>query len=365
MTWRIGLLYAGTVLLLLASAAVALGWLRGTPSRSATAPATALAAVVPPAATAERATPVAGGTPLRSASATPARATRTIAPAVVSATASGQGTIAPSGATSYAIGGTATYTATASDGQLFVGWTLDGTYVGYAPTLTFTIGANRALVATFVARPAFADVPPSDPDYRALTTLAALGIVDPQGVGGSGQFRPEDAVSRAEIAAFIARAFGWERQQHAAPFPDRCDPTGGACVDDARWNAVGALADYGVVAGEADAATCEASGTTAPCYLPREDVLRLQVVSLVARAFANGPSAPWSRLAAVAGQYANVPDGGTQRSDLATYRANAGPVPGQTGDAEFPIPTGLASRRFVVEALWQAYDAQFGVDRVP
>jgi len=55
-------------------------------------------------------------------------------------------------------------------------------------------------------------------------------------------------------------------------------------------------------------------------------------------------------------QYTNGPDGGTQRSDLATCRAN---------DGTFPAPTDPATRRFIVEVLWQAYSAQFGTDRVP
>jgi len=140
-------------------------------------------------------------------------------------------------------------------------------------------------------------------------------------------------------------------------------------VDDELWNTVAALADYGVVGGDTDAATCAALGTTAPCYLPRENILRVQVVGIVARAFTKAPDLRpigfWDRLAAVTSQYTNVPDAGTQRSDLATYRANAGPVPGQTSDAQFPIPTAASSRRFVVEVLWQAYSARFGVDRVP
>ena len=57
----------------------------------------------------------------------------------------------------------------------FTGWTLDGIYVGYSSPLTFTVNGNRSLVAQFVARPAFADVPASDPDYQAITFLAALG----------------------------------------------------------------------------------------------------------------------------------------------------------------------------------------------
>jgi len=89
----------------------------------------------------------------------------------------------------------------------------------------------------------------------------------------------------------------------------------------------------------------------------------------VARAFTKAPDLRptgfWDRLAANPAQYTNVPDAGSQRSDLATYRANAGPVPGQANDGTFPQPTDPATRRFVIEVLWQAYSAQFGVDRVP
>lgn len=130
-----------------------------------------------------------------------------------------------------------------------------------------------------------------------------------------------------------------------------------------------ALAAYGVVGGYTDGATCAASGTGAPCYLPRDQVLRVQVASIVARAFTKTPQLRatgfWDRLVAVAGQYANVPDTGSQRSDLATYRANAGPLPGQVDDGTFPAPTEAATRRFVIAVLWQAFSAQFGVDRVP
>ena len=78
----------------------------------------------------------------------------------------GGGTVTPTGATSYATGDIATYAAIPATGQVFVGWTLDGSYVGYANPLTFTVGGNRTLVATFVARPAFTDVPTAGPDYR-------------------------------------------------------------------------------------------------------------------------------------------------------------------------------------------------------
>lgn len=50
----------------------------------------------------------------------------------------------------------------------------------------------------------FADVPPSNPFYNFIDRMAALGIT--QGCGG-GNFCPKLAVSRAQMAAFIVRAF--------------------------------------------------------------------------------------------------------------------------------------------------------------
>jgi hypothetical protein len=242
--------------------------------------------------------------------------------------------------------------------------------VGYASPLTFTVNSDRTLVATFAARPAFSDVPTSDPDYQAITTLAALGVVNPSGVNDSGQFQPARDVARAEVAAFLARTFGWEREFHGNPFPDKCDPAGAqGCVDDKLWNDVAALRDYGVVGGYTDTATCQVSGITAPCYLPRESVLKVQVVSIVARAFTKAPDLRptgfWDRLASNANQYTNVPNAGSQRSDLTTYRANAGAIPGQASDSTFPAPTDPAARRFIIEVLWQAYSSVYGVDRVP
>jgi CSLREA domain-containing protein len=287
----------------------------------------------------------------------------------VVATTSGNGTVSPAGTTNYPAGSEATYTATPGANQIFLGWTLNGTYVSYANPLTFTVDGDRALVATFAARPNFTDVPTSDQDYQAITFLAALGIVNPNGVNGSGQFQPNANVKRAEVAAFIARTFGWDDEFHRNTFPDKCDPQGQNCVDDELWNNVAALADYGVVGGYTDEATCESAGTTAPCYLPRDNVSRVQVVSIVARAFTKTPDLRptgfWDRVAAPAGQYTNVADSGTQRSDLATYRANAGAIPGQANDGTFPDPNGAASRRFIIQVLYQAFSAEFSADNIP
>jgi hypothetical protein len=98
-------------------------------------------------------------------------------------------------------------------------------------------------------------------------------------------------------------------------------------------------------------------------------VQRVQVVSVVARAFIKQPDLRptgfWDRLPADNAQYINIPNTGTQRSDLTTYRANVGAVPGQTLDANFNDPNGNGSRLYMVRVLYAAFDAQFGVDNVP
>jgi parallel beta-helix repeat protein len=304
------------------------------------------------------------GTGVAPASPSPAPATYTVTVSRV-----GAGTVSP-GTGTYTAGSTASFTAQAAAGQVFLGWTLDGQYVGFASPLTFTVDGNRSLVAQFAARPTFSDVPASDPDHQAITFLAAAGIINPQGVNGSGRFEPGREVARAEVAAFVARVFGWDDEFHASRFPDRCDPQGQNCVDDELWNNVGALADYGVVGGYTDAATCRAAGFEAPCYLPRDPVKRVQIVSIVARAFIKQPDLRptgfWDRRDADPAQYTNVPDEGTQRSDLTTYRANAGQVPGTSADDRtFVNPEDAASRRYVIQVLYQAFAAQYGTDRVP
>ena len=305
-----------------------------------------------------------------SASPLPSPSTPASVAYTVNASVSGPGAITPSGTSTYGAGSQASYTAAATGNAVFVGWTLDGVYVGYASPLTFAVNSNRTLVATFVARTSFSDVSTSDPDYQAISFLAALGIINPNGVNGSGQFQPDVPVKRAEISAFIARLFGWEGEFHANNFPDRCLPNDPSnCIDARLWNDVAALKDYGVVGGYTDSNTCTAARTTAPCYLPRDSVKRVQVLSIIARSFIKTPDLRstgfWDRLAANSAQYTNVGTEGTQRSDLTTYRTNAGPIPGQESDATFPNPEGDGSRRFVIEALYQAFAAQFSIDRVP
>jgi len=300
----------------------------------------------------------------------PSPSTPAVTAYTVNASVAGPGSITPSGASSYNAGTQATYRATATGNVVFVGWTLDNVYVGFPTTLDFVVNGNRTLVATFKVRSTFSDVATTDSDYQAISFLAALGIINPNGVNGSGQFQPDRAVNRAEMAAFIARLFGWEDEFHANNFPDRCMPKDRQnCIDARLWNDVGALKDYGIVGGYTDTTTCVGAGTIAPCYLPRDPVKRVQVLSIIARSFIKTPDLRptgfWDRLAANGAQYTNVGTEGTQRSDLTTYRTNAGPIPGQVSDATFPDPEGDGSRRFVIEALYQAFAAQFSTDKVP
>ncbi len=54
-----------------------------------------------------------------------------------------------------------------------------------------------------------------------------------------------------------------------------------------------------------------------------------------------------------------------QRAAPITYRANVGTVPGQTSDANLADPNGNGSRLYLIQVLYAAFNAQFGVDRVP
>ena len=69
-------------------------------------------------------------------------------------------------------------TATPDAGRVFLGWTLDGQNVGYASPLTFTVNADRTLVARFAARPSFSDAPGDAPQTEAINQLAARGAIN-------------------------------------------------------------------------------------------------------------------------------------------------------------------------------------------
>ena len=146
------------------------------------------------------------------------------------------------------------------------------------------------------------------------------------------------------MAALIARAMGWDAEDHGNPFPDR------GSVDADLWRNVGTLAYYNVAKGYQD-------GT----YKPTANVLNVQVVAFITRAMvAKGYWTP----AEDAGLYANVPATSGHRGDLATYYANAGAIPGTDPAAGWAGWDQPSTRGWFALAEWQALDSYWGVDRV-
>src|SRR5262249_38214743 len=150
------------------------------------------------------------------------------------------------------------------------------------------------------------DVPTGNGASAAIAALAARGII--RGYE-DGTFGPDDPVLRAQMAALIARAIGWDGEDWGNPFPDR------GPVDDDLWRNVGTLARYGVARGYQD-------GT----YNPTGDVLYAQVASIITRAMVT--QGRWTFQPDDPALYPNVPADSGHRQDLTTYIHYAGALPG-------------------------------------
>src|SRR3954452_22293870 len=111
-------------------------------------------------------------------------------------------------------------------------------------------GGPRATGAAAV--PSFRDVATTDPAFNAVTQLATRGIIK-----GCDQttspplFCPIEHTLRAQMAALIARAMGWDTENHGNTFPDQCKAPGN-CIDTDLWRNVGTLQFYGVAKGYPD-----------------------------------------------------------------------------------------------------------------
>lgn len=219
--------------------------------------------------------------------------------------------------------------------------------------------------------PQFSDVPPSHPQYRAITDLAAHGIINGY---GDGTFGPDDTTLRAQLAALNVRAMGWSAEAPSNPFTDQCDPSGN-CVDPELWNTVAILANkhvplptgatggpLTVAKGYTDAPTCGGSAHT-PCYAPRDTILQGQSILVISRALiAHGY---WTL---AADDPSIFPDrNGTTAAELldhralVTYVANAG-LPPAVADARAGWSgfTQVSTRAWVAQALWQALTSPLG-----
>ena len=257
-------------------------------------------------------------------------------------TVAGAGRVTP-GTSAYPGGAVAALVPTPGDGQIFTGWAVDGKHGGWANPLTIAMIGDSDVTAVFAARPVFGDVPPDAGAWEAIGQLAARGII--RGYG-DGNFGPGDLVLRAQMAALIARAMGWDSEEHDTPFGDRGE------VDDALWRNVGTLAYYRVARGYGD-------GT----YAPLANVLNIQVVAFIARAMvARGY---WRRQDDNPALYPNVPASSGHREDIATYVNYAGPIRG-TGAPESAWEgwDQAATRGWFAFVQWQALDSYWRVDQV-
>lgn len=256
--------------------------------------------------------------------------------------ASGGGGVAP-GSGSRPAGTVVSLTASPLAGATFTGWTVDGTFAGFANPLTIAMHADHSVVATFAATRTFGDVPPGTPYSEAIRRLAARGII--RGFA-DGTFGPTRTIRRAESAALIARAMGWDAESHGNGFTDRCAAPDN-CIDTDLWRNIGTLQFYGVARGFGD-------GT----YQPYGDVPHIQAISFIARAMV--VKGYW--IAATADDptiYPNVPVGSAHRLDLVTFVRNAGAIPDRPTDREWTDWVGGASRGWYAAMLDQAFRSRF------
>jgi glucose/arabinose dehydrogenase len=191
-----------------------------------------------------------------------------------------------------------TLTATPAAGNLFLGWTIDGQFAGFHTPLTLAMGRDYTVAARFAPVPTLPDVPANAPYAAAIARLNAFDTI--RGYS-DGRIGPNDIAVRAQMAAMIARAMGWDTLNAGNPFTDQGQ------VDANLWRNVGVLNDKGVAHGYGD-------GT----FRPTAPVLHVQVISFITRAMvAQGYWQPVTtddpRL------YPNVPLASGNRLDLLTY----------------------------------------------
>jgi len=258
--------------------------------------------------------------------------------------ATGNGTVTP--ATGAINAGTAVaLTTTPGAGATFIGWTIDGAFAGLANPLTIAMNGNHTAVAAFAPLPSFTDVPTGTPYRDAILRLAARGII--KGFG-DGTFGPTQPIKRAESAALIARAMGWDGEDHGNGFIDRCDPTVPTnCIDVDLWRNVGTLAFYDV-----------ARGFPGRGYRPRDEVAHVQVISFVTRAMV--AKGYWTQARADdPSVYPNVLADSGHRLDLVTFVRNAGAIPDRPINQNWDDWTGTASRGWYAAVLDQALRSRF------
>jgi len=313
------------------------------PTSTATATATATPPTAPPPIAtppAPPATPVPSGTPIPTPSGTPTPSPMP-APAqyTLTLTVNTGGSVSASvPGPRYPAGTRLTLRAAPDADALFVGWTVDGVAQGWSPTLTVTLRVDRRVEARFAPRPAFGDLAPDARTNDPIAQLAARGIIKGY---GDGSYGPADPILRAQMAALIVRALGWDGAAGGpTPFDDRDG------VDAELWRAIGQLATRGIARGYGD-------GT----YRPRDPVLHIQAISFVTRALIAARA--WQAQPDDPRLFPEVTAASGHRTDLVTYLHYVGTLPGLAPGATWAGPDGWegpATRAWFAELLWRALD---------
>jgi hypothetical protein len=271
---------------------------------------------------------------------------------------SGGGATADPGPGQYPAGTRITLTATPDAGQLFTGWWVDGTLRSYANPAQLTLNSSHAVAPSFAAAPTFGDVPRSSVAYEAITQLAARGVIRGYAAAGcaalhvsSPCFGPNDPVTRAQMAALIARAMGWDQEDWGNPFSD----SGG--IDASLWRNVGTLAHYGVAFGYGDGR-----------FGPNDKVTYAQTISFISRAMV--VKGYWQARTAPPDP---VPYGGVlgntgHQNDVATflfYTGSYGGVPDHPQGGGFADWNTPSSRAWFSRVLWAALLSRYSGEDIP
>jgi hypothetical protein len=161
---------------------------------------------------------------------------------------------------------------------------------------------------------------------------------------GGGRFGPNDPVQRAQVAAFIVRAFDWQNQPTG---PRNFNDLGGLLGDLAP--SVRVLANVCDTTKPGDTG-CIARGYGDGRFGPNDQVSYAQVISFLARAFALNDDFSWDPQPNAPLPYTGVP--AVHTTDVRTYTFYAGTIPdAPMTDAAWNAP---APREWVARVLYQA-----------
>ncbi len=205
--------------------------------------------------------------------------------------------------------------------------------------LVLTITANLTVTPVFAAIPTFGDVTPGNASYDAVTQLAALGVI--RGYA-NGNYGANDTTQRAQMAALIARAMGWEQEDWGNPFAD------GNGLDANLWRNVGTLAHHQV-----------AFGYDPTHFAPTDRVTQAQTISFITRAMVT--KGYWTRVTVdQPNLFPNVTFASGHRWDLLTFYAYVGAPPDTSPTAAWDSWQAPATRGWFARTLQQALDGLYG-----